>query len=98
MATSLSVSYDDLRGAAARLEVTKESIIAALEQARSLIGDLVGQGFVTQHASVRFQSASERFVVGSRQAMEGLTELGRYLTQASAALEQADQDLASRIG
>lgn len=98
MATSLSVSYEDLRGAAARLEATKESIVTALEQARSLIGDLVSQGFVTQHASGRFHTASERFVTGSRQAMEGLTELGRYLTQTSAALEQVDHDLAAKIG
>ncbi|MCD7101838.1 WXG100 family type VII secretion target [Pseudoclavibacter sp. 13-3] len=96
--SSISVSYDELQGAAARLESQKQTIIGELDRARSQIAELVGGGFVTQHASGKFNTATEQFVTGSQRAMEGLADLGQYLRQTASALQQVDQELASRIG
>lgn len=95
--SSIAVSYDQLQSAAHRLETHKQSIASELQQTQTLINELVSGGFVTQHASQRFNTAAEAFVTGSRHAIEGLSDLGRYLTQAAATLEQVDRDLAARI-
>lgn len=97
MAKSISVSYSEMESAAARLAAQRVSIEQELQKARRQVQSLVQGGFVTQHASTKFDQASERFVRGATEVMSGLGDLSTYLQQTAKTMQEVDQNLARRI-
>lgn len=93
----MQVTYSEMEAAAGRLEAQRALIEQELKKAQAQVTTLVSGGFVTRHASGKFDTASQQFVRGATDVMQGLGDLAKYLKQTSSALEQADRDLAARI-
>ena len=65
---------------------------------RSRITELVSSGFVTDHASVRFDRVYGEYDEGARTVVLKLDEIEAFLTRSAAALRDTDAQLAARIG
>ena len=69
-----------------------------LGQLKSLVDQLVSEGYVTDSSSTSFQASYGEFNTGARNMIEGLDGMASYLNQAAAALRDADTQLASALG
>lgn len=94
---NVSVSYEEMRSAATRLNGGREEITQKLSELQKLVNSLVNGGFVTDTSSKDFQLAYEEFTKGASNTISGLEQMGRYLTKAAETFERADQDLSSAL-
>lgn len=94
---NLSVTYQEMRDAANRLNTGQGEITAKLEELKGFIEGLISSGFVTDQASVAFGDSYRQFTTGATQAVSALTDLGDYLRRAATTLEDADSQLASGL-
>jgi len=83
--------------AAARLTAGEQDLTAKLTELNTLINNLVANGYVTDQSSRAFDDTFNQFITGTKQAVEGLDGLSKYLTAAANALQATDQQLAQTI-
>lgn len=95
--TNLNVSYEEMRAEATHLVAGKEQIVAELGRLRGQIDRLVSSGFVTDHASVRFDDAYRQFTDGATQTIGALDDLARYLNGAADTLQETDRALSAGL-
>jgi len=94
---NLNVSYDQMQLAASRLRGGQADLEARLGELRALVGQLAQDGFTTSAASGAFEAAYEQFTLGATTTIGGIESMAQFLTGAAAALQSADEQLASRI-
>ncbi len=95
---NISVTYDELKGAADQLVAGRDEITATLTRLQSQIADLTSAGFTTDRSSGAFADAYSRFTAGTRGALGGLDDLAAFLHAAAGALADVDAQLAARLG
>jgi WXG100 family type VII secretion target len=95
---NITVSYHDLQDAAGKLAGYEGQIQDELKQAQSLVQNLIHAGFVTDQASKAFDDAYSRFTSSAQGLIASMNDMGKYLTNAAATLQETDQKLAQGIG
>ena len=95
---NVKVTYDQMRSAATRLTTGRTELDGMLDQLKSLVDQLVADGYVTDSSSKQFQTSYEQFTTGAKQAVSGLEGMSGYLTNAANTFEEADKSLASSLG
>lgn len=93
----LNVTYQDMTDAAARLTAGEQDLTAKLTELNTLVNNLVANGYVTDQSSRAFDDTFNQFITGTKQVVEGLGGLSKYLTAAANALQATDQQLAQTI-
>jgi len=94
---NLNVTYDDLREAAQRLLAGKDDLTSKLSELSSLVQTLTANGFQAERSSAAYRDSFDQFTTGTRQAVDGLDGLSKFLVSAADALQQTDEGLASSI-
>jgi len=94
---NINVTYDDLRLAADQLTSGQGDIDNRLNELKAYIDNLVSGGYVTTASSGAFQEQYTSFTTAAKQTISSLEGLGQFLRQASDALQQTDETLASSI-
>ena len=92
---NLNVTYDQMQSAATRLRNGQNDLQTKLNELRSLVQQLVQNGFTTSRASGAFDTAYQEFTQGATQGIDGMAD---YLNKAAQALQQTDEQLAQSIG
>ena len=95
---SINITYQDMQDAAGKLGTFESGIQDQLRQAQSLIQNLVSSGFVTEAASKAFDHAYANFTQGAQKMIDGMNDMGKYLTNAAQTMQQTDEQLAKGIG
>ena len=95
---NMNLTYSEMTDAANCLTSGKEDITSKLQQLQSLVGQLVGGGFVTDAASGALHTSYEQFTKGTTEAVNGLDGMSQFLTKAASALENVDSELPKYIG
>lgn len=95
---NVSISYEEMTAAAARLGAGRDEITAKLQDLQRQIQALVGSGFVTDRASKRLESVYLEYTSSANTAIDRLTEIQQFITQAAAAHRSMDDEIAARIG
>ncbi|MDR0416552.1 MAG: WXG100 family type VII secretion target [Propionibacteriaceae bacterium] len=93
---NLNVSYDAMTGKAAELRRGMETLQTELNRLKQQVDDLVTNGFVTDRASVAFQSDYDQFTQGANQTVSALDDIARRLEQTAQALADTDAALAGQ--
>lgn len=92
---NVNVTYQQMEDAATRLGNGRTEIDNMLGQLKSLVDQLVSDGYVTDSSSKSFQSSYEEFTTGARNVIEGLDGMAQYLNTAASTFRDADTQLAS---
>lgn len=95
---NLNVTYDQMTGAASRLRAGQSDLESKLNELRSLVNQLVQDGFTTSRASGAFESSYEQFTTGATRTVQGIDGMAQFLEKAAQALQSTDEQLASQIG
>lgn len=93
----MDVSYEEMNTAATKLTTGQEEITTTLNGLKVYIDGLITSGFVTDQASVAFGESYQEFTTGATTAIEGLTGMATYLTQAAQTLADTDTALATGL-
>jgi WXG100 family type VII secretion target len=91
------VEHEALATQAQRLAQAKNELEAKLQEIQTQIHDLVSNGFVTQSASGSFSEAHERWNTAAKSTVSELELMGQYLTKASAAFKDVDQQFTVKL-
>jgi WXG100 family type VII secretion target len=94
---NVNVSYEEMRSAAGRLKAGQEEITQKLNELQRQVNSLVNGGYVTDSSSKQFEAAYSQFTSGASKAVQGLHDMGEYLTKAAETFQNADQDLSARL-
>jgi len=94
---NLSVTYEEIKDAAARLIQGKEDITTKLTELNQLIDNLVASGYVTDQSSRAFDETFDQFITGTKSGIEALDGLSKFLVSAADAMQQTDEQLAQSI-
>lgn len=94
---NLNVTYDDLRDTASRLVTGQQDLQNKLVELSNLVQNLTSNGFQAEQSSAAYRDSFEQFTTGTRQAVDGLEGLSKFLTSAADALQQTDEGLASSL-
>ncbi|TNC48688.1 WXG100 family type VII secretion target [Mumia zhuanghuii] len=94
---NMNVTYAEMETAATKLTDGQTEIEGTLSKLKSLVDQLVSDGYVTDKSSKAFNTSYEEFNTGVKQTIEGLTGMSQYLTKAAEALAQTDEQLASAL-
>lgn len=86
----VNVDYEAMEAAAQRLSAGQEEITSQLSQLKSMVDDLVDNGFVTDVASGSFHEAYTEFNSSITQAIEALDAMSRYLNSTVSTFRDAD--------
>jgi WXG100 family type VII secretion target len=95
---NVNVTYQQMEDAASRLVNGRTEIDGMLGQLKSLVDQLVSDGYVTDSSSRSFQSSYDEFTTGAKNMIAGLDGMAQYLNQAAATFRDADTQLASSLG
>lgn len=95
---NLNVSYEQMQSAADRLKAGQAEIEQNLENLRSLVQQLVADGFTTSSASGAFDAAYAEFSNGARSTIQGIDGMALFLTKAAQTLAETDEALAKQLG
>lgn len=95
---NLNVTYEQMNSSATRLRAGQNDLEVKLNELRSLVNDLVSNGFTTTSASGAFNSSYEQFTTGAQRTVAGIEGMAQFLNKASEALRSTDEQLASSIG
>ncbi|MGY1835283.1 WXG100 family type VII secretion target [Blastococcus sp. SYSU DS0669] len=95
---NVNVTYHQMEDAAGRLTNGRVEIDGMLAQLKSLVDQLVADGYVTDSSSRSFQASYDEFTTGARTTVAGLDGMAQYLTQAAATFREADAQLAGALG
>lgn len=94
---NVNVTYEEMRSAATRLNAGREEITQKLNELQKLVNSLVNGGYVTDTSSKQFEVSYQEFTTGASKTINGLEDMGRYLTTAADTFQRADQDLSSAL-
>jgi WXG100 family type VII secretion target len=94
---NLNVTYDDLRETAQRLLAGRDDLNSKLTELSGLVQNLTSNGFQAEQSSAAYRDSFDQFTAGTRQAVEGLEGLSKFLVSAADTLQQTDEGLASSI-
>ena len=94
---NVNVTYQEMRDASNRMTRGKEDISSKLTELQTMVNNLVNGGYVTDRSSKEFNDSYNEFNEGATKMAEGLEGMGKYLTTAADAFEQADTDLSNAL-
>ena len=94
---NVNVTYQQMQDAAGRLNNGRTEIDEKLAHLKSLINQLVADGYVTDSSSKQFESAYEEFNRGTSNMIEGLDGMATYLKTAAQTFHDADTQLAAAL-
>lgn len=94
---NMNVTYSEIKDVAARLRQGQDDLNTKLLELGSLVDGLVTGGFQTDHASRGFDDTFDQFQSSTKQAIDSLEGLSRFLDAAADALEQTDTELGNSI-
>lgn len=94
---NINVSYAEMEQAAVQLGSGREEITQRLHDMRARIADLVTSGFVTEQASVKFDSAFAEYTNGAKTVAARLTEIEDFLRRSAHTIREMDSQIAARI-
>ena len=94
---NIKVTFQEMEDAAQRIKQESDDMRGKLDQLRSMVSNLVQDGYVTDQSSKRFDESYQELDKGGKQVMEGLTGIGDYLKQAAEALRKTDEELANAL-
>ena len=89
----ISVSYEEMRLSASKLDQGRTSIEDQLESLRKMIDQLVQTSFRTESASPKFKESYEQWNSGAKNAMAGLEGMSTFLTKAIQGHKDLDTSL-----
>ena len=95
---NLNVTYDQMQSAATRLRNGQKDLESKLNELRSLVQQLVQNGFTPSRASGAFDSSYQEFTQGATRTVQGIDGMADYLNKAAQALQQTDEELARAAG
>lgn len=95
---NLNVTYEQMNSSATRLRAGQGELEGKLNELRSLVNDLVANGFTTTSASGAFNASYEQFTTGAQRTVQGIEGMAQFLNKAAEALKSTDEQLASSIG
>lgn len=95
---NITVSYGEIEQAASQLGAGREEISAKLQSLQPQIANLVASGFVTDQASVKFNSAYTEYTASANAVVNRLNEIQSFLAQTSHSMRDMDAQIAARIG
>lgn len=93
----ISVSYEEMRAGARKLDQGRTSIEEQLESLRKMIDQLVQTSFRTQNASPKFQQSYQQWNSGAKQAIAGLEGMTAFLNKAVQGHQDLDTNLSSGL-
>jgi len=94
---NLNVTYDDLRATAQHLLAGKDDMQQKLAELSNAVNTLTANGFQAEHSSAAYRDSFDQFTTGTRNAIDGLEGLSKFLVSAADALQQTDEGLAQSI-
>jgi WXG100 family type VII secretion target len=93
----ITVSYEEMRAGASKLDQGRTSIEEQLESLRKMIDQLVQSSFRTQTASPKFQQSYQQWNSGAKNAIAGLEGMSAFLTKAVQGHQDLDSGLSSGL-
>ena len=87
-----------MHSAATRLRNGQQDLESKLNELRSLVQQLVQNGFTTSRASGAFDSSYQEFTQGATRTVKGIDGMADYLNKAAQALQETDEQLARAAG
>ncbi len=94
---NVNVTYDELTNVATQIDQGKDSLAQTLAHLQATVDTLVSSGFVTDQASVAYDSQFGTYVTSTNQAIEALTGFSTFLRTAAQTLSEADASLAAQM-
>jgi WXG100 family type VII secretion target len=94
---NVNVTYQDMSNAARTLTKSHQEIESMLSSMKSMVDQLVHDGFVTDSASKQFEQSYSEFTKGASQVVDGLNGMSGYLNTASETFKQVDEQLAKAL-
>ena len=94
---NVNVTYDELNNVASQIDQGKETLAQTLAHLQATVDNLVSAGFVTDQASVAYDSQFGQYVTSTHQAIEALTGFSGFLRTAAQTLSDADANLAAQM-
>ncbi len=95
---NLNVTYEQMQAAADKLRAGQAEIEQNLQNLKSLVGQLVADGFTTSSASGAFDASYTEYNTGATQTIHGIDGMAQFLVKASQALQSTDEELAKSRG
>jgi WXG100 family type VII secretion target len=95
---NVNVTYLELEGAAARLATGQGELEDKLTVLKSMVDDLISQGFQTDRASGAFATAYDDFTTGAKTTIGGIEQMCAFLRRAAENFTSTDESLASSLG
>jgi WXG100 family type VII secretion target len=94
---NVNVTYQQMDDAGNKLSSAQTEIDDQLTALKSLVDQLVNDGYVTDSSSKAFSQSYEEFTTGARQVIEGLSGMAGYLHTAAQTFQEADTQLANAL-
>ena len=94
---NVNVTYQQMDDAGSQLTAGKGEMDDKLSTLKSLVDQLVNDGYVTDSSSKAFSQSYEEFTTGARQVLEGLDGMAKYLHTAAQSVQEADPPLANAL-
>jgi len=95
---NVNVDYAELERSANQLAAAKDDIDGQLRTLKGMIDSLVGGGFRTDLASVKFQQSYEQWNSGATNVMGGLEGMTSFLRTAIERHRALDSELGQQTG
>lgn len=96
--SDISVSYEEVRAGAQKLDQGKANIEEQLDGLQRMIENLVQTSFKTQSASPKFRESYDQWTRGAKEAIKGLEGMSQFLNKAVQGHQDLDQSLTSGLG
>jgi WXG100 family type VII secretion target len=94
---NINVTYEDLRNTARQLTAGQEELNNKLRELSTAVQTLTSEGFQAEQSSAAYRDSFEKFVTGTKQAVDGLEGLSQFLISAADTMQQTDEGLASGL-
>ena len=94
---NITFTYGEIESAATQLGAGRQEIVEKLQGMQRQIQSLVSSGFVTEHASDKFNTAYTQYTTNANQLIEQLNEIQQFLTGTANAMRELDSQIASKI-
>lgn len=95
---NMNVTFEQMQNAAAKLRSGQSEIESNLSNLRSLVSQLVSDGFTTSRASGAFDASYAEFNDGATKTIQGIEGMAAFLNKAAETLQNTDEELAKALG
>lgn len=89
----ITVSYEEMRASASKLDQGRTSIDEQLGSLKTMIDNLVQTSFKTQSASPKFQESYDQWTTGAKEAIGGLEGMSSFINKAITQHQELDTNL-----